>query len=395
MGKSSLAVQQQPVQPDDDTSYADLVPCGSSEGMLDHQLAGPVRKVTAEDCEAVLDVQESCVSCVEGVSLQHEYEQNATKPMTLVDRVLPDGGPPLTRHEAAMIRLQAMEQEQQRIQLLRPPGSAPTLPEIDILSLNLCGTDSEDIDDQRARSRRVVSPYGVQETQGLVRPDSVPEESVQDGRGEACCAVCLDEVIPHSSSKVSFAKLPCCGQADETNTVKVCSACVVLLTQPTADGSSRVGRCPRCRSWIAVCAPDGSAPLNLDISTVAIAGTCRECNQSKENLVDDNVCDACFVGKRIPLLYECEQCHGTQRIPHPMYRYQYSPGDFGKKTWSCEGDCQAFTHWRIRHDQIVQIPVGDSPWPESDWSATARKHIHEARRQLQVAPATASECCIL
>jgi hypothetical protein len=380
-------------------SYLDLVPCGSSEDAINVSekkliIAEPSWKVPGGDCEAVFDAQDSCVSCVEGVTLQHEYERNSAKPFTLVDRVLPDGGPPLTRHEAAIIRLLAMEQQQQRVQASNPA-------EMDILSLNLCGTDSGDIDDEQARSKRVVSPdvsgVGALESEPLVHATTVFEETKQDKSEEGPhCAVCLDEVIPNSAIKVPFAKLPCCGQANETNTFKICSACVVLLTQPTSDGSSRAGRCPCCRSWIVVRAPDGNSPLNLDISTVAAAGTCKECNQSNKCLVDDgDVCDACFLGHRNPLLYECDQCHGTQRIPHPMYRYQQTPGDFGKKTWSCEGPCQTFTHWRIRHDQIIQVPIGDSPWRENSWITSARQRIEKARRELQVEKPSESECCIL
>mmetsp|Transcript_20497 Transcript_20497/g.44391 ORF Transcript_20497/g.44391 Transcript_20497/m.44391 type:complete len:210 (-) Transcript_20497:40-669(-) len=134
---------------EDDGGFADLVPCGSGEEALPGQQIS--RKYDCEaDCEAVLEAQESFVSCVEGVSQQHEYDQRTSKPLVL-DTVEPD--------EGAMIRLTAMEQDQQKRHVVTP-STTSTMPELDLLNINLCGTDSEDLDDQRIRSRRVVSPIG-------------------------------------------------------------------------------------------------------------------------------------------------------------------------------------------------------------------------------------------
>ena len=110
------------------------------------------------------------------------------------------------------------------------------------------------------------------------------------------------------------------------------------------------------------------------------------------------------IGNSNPLLYECKQCHGAQRIPHPMYRYQPKPGEFGTKTWSCEGPCNFLTwscegpcnfltHWRIRHNQLSSIPVGDVPWPAAAWKALAQNRVLEARPELGVVQK--STCCIL
>jgi hypothetical protein len=123
---------------------------------------------------------------------------------------------------------------------------------------------------------------------------------------------------------------------------------------------------------------------SLTIHAVQSAGQCVICNQVKEHLVEnDNVCDACFLGRRSPLLYECEQCHGIQRIPHPMYRYQPSVSEFGRVTWACHGTCQNFTQWRIVTSQVRSIPSGDAPeeWGE-DYLQAARVRVMEARRGL-------------
>jgi hypothetical protein len=48
----------------------------------------------------------------------------------------------------------------------------------------------------------------------------------------------------------------------------------------------------------------------------------------------------------LPLRYQCDRCHGLQRIPHPMWRYMPAPDAFGTETWACQR-CHDFTHWRV------------------------------------------------
>ncbi|KAL7581081.1 hypothetical protein ACA910_005884 [Epithemia clementina (nom. ined.)] len=364
-----------------DVEYVDFVPCGpSANEMMWQEEAG--------DCEAVLDVQDSLVSCVEGVNLQHFHELKSEKSVSLVDRVLPEGGPLLTSREASLIRLQNQQ--------LNPPtnpisAATETLRDVDLLSIILCGSDSEDLEDHLCQGKPSLFPNCCETKRKDVEGSMLAEKLEILPH----CEICLVDILPNSSNQVSLAKLPCCGKTEETGSLKICSACVILLTQRTSDSESRVGRCPRCRSWIVVRAPDGNALLNLDISTVAQSGMCASCNQFRSQLVDcGEVCDACFLGRCNPLLYECQQCHGAQRIPHPMYRYQASPGEFGTKTWSCEGPCNFLTHWRIRHDQLVHVPVGDASWSVEDWKVVARQRVQQARRELNVNEQN-SDCCIL
>ena len=93
----------------------------------------------------------------------------------------------------------------------------------------------------------------------------------------------------------------------------------------------------------------------ITISKVNLSGECKICCQEKEHLVDDGtICDACFIGRTNPLLYECEKCHKTQKIPYPLYRYQSYMDQYGEKCWRCHsGECNPqFTKWRILPDQI-------------------------------------------
>ena len=52
--------------------------------------------------------------------------------------------------------------------------------------------------------------------------------------------------------------------------------------------------------------------------------------------------------------YECARCHRIQEIPHPMWRYQKGPNDYGTASWACHQGCDAFTHWRIIPEDVSQ-----------------------------------------
>ena len=381
---------------EDDNEYSDLVPCVPSDEHVSWQ-----HDTSAVDCEPVLEVQDSFVSCVEGVSLQNDHEHMSQKPVSLVDRIVPDAGPFLSTKEASLIRLQAMEQNQLQQQNQNPLTTASeTLNDIDLLNIILCGSDSGELDQSAGP---VNSPGSSPTKEGEHKAvdartgnaEAVGSEmACESGVRNSQCEVCLGEAFPTSTNNLSFVSMPCCGTSPDSKSLNICSACVILLTHRTSDGINRVGRCPRCRSWISIQAPDGNAPLHLDVSILEQSGKCAACNQYRSLIVDrGEVCDACFLGNSNPLLYECKQCHGAQRIPHPMYQYQPKPGEFGTKTWSCEGPCNFLTHWRIRHDQLSSIPVGDVPWPVADWKALARNRVLEARRELDVVQK--STCCIL
>eukprot|EP00566_Odontella_aurita_P017088 CAMPEP_0113555870 /NCGR_PEP_ID=MMETSP0015_2-20120614/16950_1 /TAXON_ID=2838 /ORGANISM="Odontella" /LENGTH=265 /DNA_ID=CAMNT_0000457181 /DNA_START=88 /DNA_END=885 /DNA_ORIENTATION=+ /assembly_acc=CAM_ASM_000160 len=211
------------------------------------------------------------------------------------------------------------------------------------------------------------------------------------------CAICLDDENENEESSssdagrriVRFVYLPCCGAdgREAASTTRICSYCVVLLSTPTGDGR-RVGRCPRCRSWIAVTrtSPPGNDSNGgvdaIEIEAVDSAGRCRCCQQVKSHLIDASrsVCDACYLGQRLPLVYECQRCQGYQRIPHPMYRYQAAVDEFGATSWACHGQCGDFTMWRIKPDQVRFIPFGEIPvtWGE-DYIQVARERVQEAR----------------
>lgn len=358
---------------------------------------------TTEDAYSVLETLDSCVECVEGIDQQHDFEDGLNN-LELVDRGMIPSYQTLSDAEASLIRLQIMEKQSEtnatrQAETLATIGS---LPDLDLL--NICGGD-DDINDARATSV-VPSAYPTpnagaknnnEDSTGVGINNHAcasPHIGSENGSNVLQCAICFDEATA-SSKRITFAKFPCCGHSgtEETTTVKICTACVLVLTSPTSDGTSRIGRCPRCRVWIVAKTPQSTDDFALEITAVEAAGQCLVCNQVREHLVEDeSVCDACFIGRRHPFLYECQQCHVTQRIPHPMYRYQDKPDQFGNVTWACQGRCGAFTNWRIRADQLPLVPVGDAPdaWGE-DFMETARNRVQEARRELSGNNANADE----
>ena len=213
-----------------------------------------------------------------------------------------------------------------------------------------------------------------------------------DDDDDIYCAICLalpnlqqhlpataahNNVTGSSSTTVcpldGFAHLPCCGGKDgkteQTTSTKICTKCLLILCTPTSDGQASVGRCPRCRSWISI----STSQETVTITKASHAGQCNICCQVKAVLVpvdgsnNNNLCcDACYLGVRNPLLYQCQSCTHTQRIPHPMYRYQTDgPNQYGHDSWACQR-CETFTKWKILPSQIHLIPPGDVPesWGE-------------------------------
>ena len=196
--------------------------------------------------------------------------------------------------------------------------------------------------------------------------------------------------------KEGFAHLPCCGGTDgkteQTTSTKICTSCLLLLCTITTDngGSTHIGKCPRCRSWISITSSSSNVDLVTISPTTSRVGTCQVCLQTKLLLITDDTtnnthgpmcCDACYLGLRHPLWYECQLCSNVQRIPHPMYRYQLHPREFGNVTWACQRNCQTFTKWRILASQLPLIPPGDVPesWGEDVILEMTRARVVQRR----------------
>ena len=113
-----------------------------------------------------------------------------------------------------------------------------------------------------------------------------------------------------------------------------------------------VGICPICKK---------SFQMEFKVTglkTFEVRGQCRMCCQGNKVIVSsDNLCENCLLGKAHPYRYICDRCGRTQVIPHPMWRYQSSPDQFGTATWACHQRCNDYTHWKIVSEDISKIPT--------------------------------------
>jgi hypothetical protein len=330
-------------------------------------------------CSDMLDNVDSCVGCVNQIDLQHDFEDS------MAELPLPEfrKNPPykLSEVEASLMRLQIMEQQSDDAQALS------NLPDMDLL--NFCGY-AEDIHVSPARQPSSLEAEGSAEfhQRASVAACSAATEELLSSPKQ--CTICSDAV-----NGMHFPELPCCRETS------ICTACIRLLTHPITAEGQRAGRCPSCRSWITAkpIGSESSVEVEMEIAVVDPVAdqNCSVCNQVKDYmLVQDgqSVCDACFLGRRHPLEYECQCCSVRQRIPHPMYRYQVAPGEFGTVAWACsQGDCGKFTRWRICADQLGMIPVADAPWGDNAIQV-ARQRVQE-RRYLTQGQALNEECVIL
>ena len=122
--------------------------------------------------------------------------------------------------------------------------------------------------------------------------------------------------------------------------------------------------------------------LAIEAGEVVVAqarGRCRLCCHENKVIIAQGVCDACLLGTRYALKYECDRCHGVQRIPHPMWRYQPTPDAYGGATWACHGRCGDYTYWRVVRGDLARIPAQERPeaWGTGEWL----REVRERRQQ--------------
>lgn len=189
------------------------------------------------------------------------------------------------------------------------------------------------------------------------------------------CAICWADVDGPP------VELPCCGAPPPGSTTTYCKRCVEIICENALGGQ---GRCPTCREFIQVAA-DGEIRVARGLKQ------CACCNQARpvaEEIQGQPLCPACAIGVRSPLRYECERCHGLSRIPHPMYRYQVSPAEFGTTPWFCR-QCNDFTNRRILPVDLNRVPHDDCPesWGRrDDWFALVREQRRLERRTAPYPP---------
>ena len=352
-----------------------------------------------DDYDAVLETIDSCVGCVEGVDRQNRFEEGLIQQSKQQSQVAAEHG--LSQAEAAMIRMQISDTGGGITKMI---GS--TLPDLDILNFLGC----EDLNDPQCGG--LVSPTDTtvehagdrlmetdHSSRSLVDVAALDDPSIRaKTMTKLQCAICFDETGIEEdesgenaiSNRIRFVYFPCCEPDEDddsahhsANAMNVCMSCILVLTTATTDGSARVGRCPRCRGWISASTMH-SPNVGLSVQTLqGCEGKCDTCQEVNNPLVEQNppTCDACFLGKRCSLSYECQDCHEVQTIPHPLYRCQETAESYGNTKWECHGKCKKPTNWKICKDQLSLIPAGDVPakWGD-DCLQLARARVKEARR---------------
>ena len=135
-----------------------------------------------------------------------------------------------------------------------------------------------------------------------------------------------------------------------------------------------VGTCPGCRARIGLRNVEG----RLAVVRQSNSGTCMMCCQ-KHELVERGLCVACLYGQQHAFRYVCHMCNRTQRIPHPMYRYQQTPDELSTASWACHVGCGTYTHWKIHPDDLPGVPVEDMPetWGRGEEVLDAVRQIRQ------------------
>ena len=198
--------------------------------------------LVVNDCDAILDTLDSCLNCVEGVEIQHQYE-NSIAPLDIKDSL------GLSGNEATQIRVQVMRENEKE-----QKDKIPEEPYSNILDdLNLCGFD------ERAGFISSTScacgkdgEKSIGKVNNAEKESSTVEESIMNDIDKyKQCSICLDKKVNINA----IADLSCCiGTINdgESNITSVCSGCILILCFPVSDGTSRIGWCPRCKKWISV-----------------------------------------------------------------------------------------------------------------------------------------------
>eukprot|EP00569_Conticribra_weissflogii_P011826 CAMPEP_0171376380 /NCGR_PEP_ID=MMETSP0879-20121228/18552_1 /TAXON_ID=67004 /ORGANISM="Thalassiosira weissflogii, Strain CCMP1336" /LENGTH=281 /DNA_ID=CAMNT_0011886189 /DNA_START=19 /DNA_END=860 /DNA_ORIENTATION=- len=196
---------------------------------------------------------------------------------------------------------------------------------------------------------------------------------------------------PIQKAGAIHAIIPCC-ERDESS-VKFCIDCISVLCSRSPLG---IGKCPRCNGYIeAICTAQENDRESRGTKIIIAKKPlqCRLCQQYKapnsfhfigtdlrrprgrdnhNNDNDDNngnsvnMCTDCQRGMSNTLHYQCQRCHRIQRIPHPMYRYQNSPLEFGTTSWACHVGCGDYTFWRIVERDLEKVSRGDEGIAEKE-----------------------------
>merc|ERR1712007_168549 len=150
--------------------------------------------------------------------------------------------------------------------------------------------------------------------------------------------------------------MPCCGKPE--GTLRVCMECITTLAHFCDDLGANIGRCPVCKKSYKI--EDGQIKKNVQY------GECKLCRGGHyKELVEGGKCEACIMGQKLSLTYECHKCLKTQRIPHPMFWYTKTYKGYSGANWACHQGCGTYTHWRVVDKDVDNVPY--LRWPTANW----------------------------
>ena len=151
--------------------------------------------------------------------------------------------------------------------------------------------------------------------------------------------------------------MPCCGVVGSV--IKFCGDCIKILCGDDAGSPDTVGKCPLCEKRFEYETDGGSTVTGL--KAYELRGRCRMCCQPNKVLIEDTLCENCLVGRDHQYSYICDRCGRSQRIPHPMWKYQSAPDKFGSASWACHVGCGDYTHWKMAPGDVAKIPAALVP----------------------------------
>ena len=187
------------------------------------------------------------------------------------------------------------------------------------------------------------------------------------------CGICLIDGLDTASRE---ARMPCC--YTPTSTSKYCLECIRHVCRfPELN----VGRCPTCRTYISLLERTNEDEGAWRVVLANRRDPCVACRQMRV-IVDpaQRLCEKCSLGLRFLFLYECEQCHRRQRIPHPMFMYQATSDAFSSDTWACHQLCHTQTRWRIIASDARRVPPEHAP---ASWGTRAAWLQEVRQRRLE------------
>ena len=169
------------------------------------------------------------------------------------------------------------------------------------------------------------------------------------------CAICMESNSP-------IVILPCCHKA--YSSVQFCTHCIEELI---SSSSNAIFSCPTCRTFIGP--EQGKLVIKKNVST------CAGCHSIHHTIGSSQLCHGCIKMRNLmsQLRYECERCHGLQRIPQPMWRYQLTTSSFTTPaTWICHQGCNSNTRtcWRLLTEDVELVPKAERP---ASWNSPANK----------------------